>query len=421
MPEISIIMPVYNTAEYLVKSLCSLQQQTYTDFELICVNDASTDDSLAILEEFQKKDNRFVIINHEINCGAACSRNDGLRMARGKYVICLDSDDYFYSNLLEVIHKNAVENDADVVIFGSEIYVKDTMELKKMGYSFQIIDSLEARVLFLPRIRHVPWDKLVKREILLKYQIAFQNILTNEDVLYSFSLMLMAERIVVCDEILLKYCAERPGNLSSMRISKKNYTVEAFYAIYQFILRNNIEEQLKTIFMNILSDNIQKYLSDNMYSIQMRQESLKILLGYQNLIDSLERYSQKKALYPHNRKFVEKLIKGENVCNVGYYEYYSESIADIILEKNNLQKKIALWGCGQNGKKLLHIMRQAKLSVDYVVDENKAIQGTLCGEYIIYSYDRIADNVDTIFITNLEYKKEIEKRTKGKEVLYVWK
>ena len=111
---ISIIMPVFNTSKYLKESIRSILQQTYTEFELICVNDASCDDSLEILRELQQQDRRLVIINHEENRGAAVSRNDGLKIAKGAYVIFLDSDDYFYPNMLEVSYQQAINNNADV-------------------------------------------------------------------------------------------------------------------------------------------------------------------------------------------------------------------------------------------------------------------------------------------------------------------
>ena len=419
MVNISIIMPVFNTGEYLKESIGSILWQSYTEFELICVNDASSDNSLDILREFRQQDDRIVIIHHEVNCGAAISRNDGLKIAKGEYVIFLDSDDYFYQDMLEVSYRHAIENDADVVIFGSE-----TLEngfLKKSGYHFQYIDSAEKKEFFLPRVRHVPWDKLVRKKILLDHAIWFQDIPTNNDVFYSFSTILVSGRIVVCDRYLLKYRYGRFGSLTDIRFSKVNYTVEAFYALFRYCIQNEIEGRLTAVLMNIIADNIQLYLSEESYPLKVRKASLKNLLEHRDMIDALSQYETKNVLYLHNRKFVQKLIQGGEVCNTGYFQYYLEGIEEIIKKRRMYDRKIALWGCGQNGRRLLQLLDDANISVDYVVDENRKIQGEFCGRYKIQAYEEVADKIATVFITNLEYKEVIEGKAIGKEIIYVWR
>ncbi|MDE7430493.1 MAG: glycosyltransferase family 2 protein [Lachnospiraceae bacterium] len=416
---ISIIMPVYNTANYLKESLGSLLRQTYTEFELICVNDASTDDSFSILREFQQRDARLVIVEHDINRGAAVSRNDGLKIAKGEYVIFLDSDDYFYQDMLEVSYQYAVEKNADIVIFGSE-----TMEngvLRKASCHYQCIDSVDKKLLFLPTIRHVPWDKLVKKRILLDHKIWFQDIPTNNDIFYSFAVILMAERIIVCSKELLQYRYGRLGSLTNKRFSGENYTVDAFYALFRFWIRNKMESRLAAAFINLIADNLQLYLSEELYPLKMRRESLEDLLNYKDMINTLSRYEMSNALYPHNRQFVRSLVEKRDVCNMKYFQFYLDSVEEIIKEKRKNGEKIALWGCGQNGRMLLKLLDSRDVLIDYVIDENQEIQGKACGRYQIQSYDEIADKISTVFITNMKYKEAIEEKATGKEVIYVWK
>lgn len=421
MAKISIIMPVYNSAQYLEESLQSIQSQTFQDYELICVNDASKDESLSILRKFQKQDNRIIIINHEMNYGAGISRNDGLKIAKGEFVIFLDSDDLFHRCLLEIAYKNAVMNNADIVVFGSEQINVYTSEVIKMGYPSKIIDYVEKKALFLSQVRHVPWDKLVKRNFLLENEIWFQDIQTNNDIFFSFATVLSAKKIVVCDEILVKYICGRSGSLTAIRTTKKSNIIEAFYALYPFCINREIDEHLKVACMNLITDNIQAYLSNKTYPVEIRRDSLDNLLRYQDMMGELHVYALNNQLYPHNQKFIEKLIKNEDVCNLDYVRYYIESIKDIIDEKRYSHKRIALWGCGQNGKKLLDIIQKNNISIDYVVDENEEKQGQTYGKYKICVYDEIKDKVDTILITNLEYKDAIENRAIEKEVIYVWK
>lgn len=118
---ISIIVPVYNVAPYLPKCLDSLVNQTYRDIEIICVNDGSTDGSLAILKEYVKVDERVKIISRE-NRGISCSRNEALDIAQGEWTMFVDSDDWIDSNTCESALNLALQHQADVVMWA---YVRE--------------------------------------------------------------------------------------------------------------------------------------------------------------------------------------------------------------------------------------------------------------------------------------------------------
>jgi glycosyltransferase involved in cell wall biosynthesis len=117
MPAISVIIPVYNVEKYLRECLDSVIHQTLTDLEIICVNDGSTDGSLAILEEYAKKDSRITIINQE-NQGLSAARNRALKIAKGEYVQFLDSDDYLSKDACEILYHHANEKSLDMLLFG---------------------------------------------------------------------------------------------------------------------------------------------------------------------------------------------------------------------------------------------------------------------------------------------------------------
>ena len=99
MVKVSVVIPVYNVEGYLEECLDSVINQTLEDIEIICINDGSTDNSLEILEEYAKKDNRIKILNQE-NQGISATRNNGLKICKGKYICFLDSDDYLELNAL---------------------------------------------------------------------------------------------------------------------------------------------------------------------------------------------------------------------------------------------------------------------------------------------------------------------------------
>ena len=105
-PLVSVLIPVYNVEKYLERCLDSILKQTLTKIEIICVNDGSTDNSLSILKEYQKKDSRIIIVNKE-NGGLPSARNAGLDRAEGKYVGFVDSDDYIEPNMFQKLYDTA--------------------------------------------------------------------------------------------------------------------------------------------------------------------------------------------------------------------------------------------------------------------------------------------------------------------------
>ena len=128
-PLVSVIIPVHNTEKYLPQCLETVFAQTLTDFEVICVDDGSTDSSLKILQKYQKKDSRLKIYRAD-NVGVSVARNIALSKATGKYIAFIDSDDFAHSQLLSKTTAQAEKTDADIVIFlyRDEYYNKEDTE-----------------------------------------------------------------------------------------------------------------------------------------------------------------------------------------------------------------------------------------------------------------------------------------------------
>lgn len=133
MPAISVIIPVYNVEKYLRRCLDSVLNQTFTDWQAICVNDGSPDNSAQILEEYAKKDSRFIIVTKE-NGGLSDARNAGLPHATGDYILYLDSDDFIHPQTMEIAHSLAVRDGSDIVSFTYDrIYRPQLMVRYKLG------------------------------------------------------------------------------------------------------------------------------------------------------------------------------------------------------------------------------------------------------------------------------------------------
>ena len=150
MPEISVIIPVYNVEKYLRRCLDSLLAQTFTDWHAICVNDGSVDKSGEILAEYAQRDSRFTVVNIP-NSGPACARNVGIERAQGKYVMCVDGDDFIHPQTMEIAHFLAVRDGSDIVSFTYDrSYRPYLMARYKLGLGIENIEPLGIRRRYRP-------------------------------------------------------------------------------------------------------------------------------------------------------------------------------------------------------------------------------------------------------------------------------
>lgn len=209
-PKVSIIIPVYNTERYLRDCLDSVINQTLRDIEIICVDDGSTDRSPEILREYQSKDERITILKQEkSNAGAA--RNRGLSIAKGEYLSFLDSDDFFEHTMLEHMYVCAKNRNAEIVVCEMMLYKEDSCETlpfkwhivkgllpKKKVFSFIDIKRNAFRCI----ISYV-WDKLIKREMIIRNELRFQEQTSYNDAVFAYSAMISAKSITVLDEYLV--------------------------------------------------------------------------------------------------------------------------------------------------------------------------------------------------------------------------
>lgn len=207
--KISIVMPVYNTGAYLEEALESVFAQSFQEFELICVDDASNDKlTKCILEKFQNQYENMRVIRTDSNIGAGEARNSGLLQACGEYVIFLDADDVFADDMLKRMYQSVCENHADVCICGYQaFYIENGRKYfgEKCLPDGYKINSVNREDWFLD-ISTEPWNKLCRIQFLKEYGIYFQSIPSCNDVFYSCMVMANAEkRCYVGDEVFVFY------------------------------------------------------------------------------------------------------------------------------------------------------------------------------------------------------------------------
>jgi glycosyltransferase involved in cell wall biosynthesis len=160
-PKISVVIPVYNVADYIEKCIQSVLAQTFTDIEIIIVNDGSTDNSMQKIEHLIKK-NPLIKVIHQNNQGLSAARNSAMKIAKGDYLTFVDSDDAIAPNFCEMTYQNAKKHQADIVIVDN----RETVKFAKDDFIRKIKnEKTRLKLCLFGKISWVAWGKLYKREL----------------------------------------------------------------------------------------------------------------------------------------------------------------------------------------------------------------------------------------------------------------
>lgn len=193
---ITVIIPVYNVSDYISRTINSVLCQTYKDWELILVDDGSTDDSGDICEAYSATDERIKVI-HQKNGGVSSARNMGIELSSGKYIAFIDGDDYISEYYLETLYNMLVNNDADMSVqiyynmypTGREKSVKENINKIMPAWEFIEFEILDGR-------DTSPCVKLYKSDIIKKHNIRFDENITNlEDMLFLFNYLQVGKSV----------------------------------------------------------------------------------------------------------------------------------------------------------------------------------------------------------------------------------
>ena len=215
MPELSVVVPIYNVAEYLPRCIESILNQTFTAYELILVNDGSTDDSLEICRSYQEQDYRIKVIDKP-NGGLSDARNAGIEAASGTYISFIDSDDFIEPRMLEKSLAALRATESDIVIFDYYQYYQATGQREVIANSFPQgeVFSLKTRPDLLVNIANAAWNKVYKLDLFRSSGIRYPWGCLYEDLGTTYRLLARAERITFINEPLYDYLKDRPGNIT---------------------------------------------------------------------------------------------------------------------------------------------------------------------------------------------------------------
>ncbi len=305
--KVSVIVPIYNSEQYLEKCLDSLLSQSLREIEIICVDDGSTDRSCRILDEYAMRDERVHVL-HQKNQYAGMARNNGLSVAKGEYVIFLDSDDFFDKSLLKKIYLKAKSTEADIVIFGAEKYNMETKAFEKTMLYFNTAFLPKKKVFSRKDVPEhimmittpVPWTKLYNKNFVQQQNLQFQSLQNSNDAYFTLLAMCVADRISYVKEDLVYYRVGQKNNLQSRKSRYPTCFVDAYTALYEELRRRGIFFEVEKSYVEVVLSGC-SYNLDTITDPSARLKIYKAISGERFLASGILEHP--KSYYPDKRQY----------------------------------------------------------------------------------------------------------------------
>ncbi len=279
VPSISIIVPVYNVEKYLKKCIDSILNQSFQNFELILVDDGSTDSSGEICDEYALKDRRVLVI-HKENGGLSSARNEGIKASSAEYVGFVDSDDYISFSMYEFLYNNLIENNADISICGLYNCYENNVYPQYSKKEFYLLNNEQALKMALEgKVFSVHAVNKLYRKSLFE-DVLFPINKLSEDAFTIPKLLLKSRRVVV-NTVPLYFYVHRSGTITTSSYKKKDLDViEAYFQNLKLVeekcpkLKKEAEFRLLWAFMCVLDKMI---MTDDFSDFEKYKKILKTL------------------------------------------------------------------------------------------------------------------------------------------------
>lgn len=423
---VSVIMPIYNAERFLATSIQSVLNQTFKDFELICIDDGSDDLTERMVNEFIKIDKRIKLYKNITNKGAAYSRNKGIQLASGEYLLFMDSDDYIIPELLYETVKCAEEHHSDIVFFEYAItrseriferYVVDRTENYYRIHCNSPINVLNVSVGCFSMWHTAPWNKLYRKRFIINNNLSFQNLTSQNDVYFVIMSYLKAESIVFLRDN--RAFIHNRDHDSSIRITN-NIDVTNGYRAYKRILEELIDADEKPRYVyayfkcyTALLRSIQSKMGKDLYEYLLKNEK-----------ESLKKYDdffvEGHNLYPQLSTFID------NSYESGWF-LDENRVSMIMRDRNNdlwhkfgNNRSVVIWGCGRNGRALLKIADKLGIEYRMVVDNNADIIGSIYQYMVIKPSEIEFDSIKGVIITMNQRDLDVERFLDNNNVEYCY-
>ncbi|MDO4431824.1 MAG: glycosyltransferase family 2 protein [Aerococcaceae bacterium] len=306
-PFFSVCVPVYNAESYLVQCLQSILAQSYTNFEVIVVNDGSTDQSQVLIEQFIQKDRRFKVYIQE-NRGLFATRASALEKAQGTYIVWLDADDYLENTALQTLEALIQQHLVDMVIYNHfELFTDGSRVEGKAIFENETVFSTDKTELFkefmlTSNITSI-WRKAIKRELFqLDAVKQFSKVTMGEDWIWSYYPMTTAEHIVYTSKPLINYRI-LPTSLTSQYDTKLYQTLGSIHQLNMEWLTHSSQSSLSREQIEL------KYLKDMAKTLAYIPGKVTNKSAYLQMLKDIRTNSSLKMLYERYRSQLSMLYR----------------------------------------------------------------------------------------------------------------
>ena len=429
MIKISVIMAVYNSEKYLKECLDSLLSQSLKEIEIICVDDASEDNTAAILEQYRIEDSRIRILRNEENCGAGASRNRGLSEAEGEYLIFLDADDYFEQDMLLSAWKKAVNGAVDVCIFKEDSFWDDGDGVRVFGeYSYvqNIMKGLAEKCCFSPtEVKEVlfnlwngwAWDKLFRKAFVEEKGLQFQELRTTNDAFFVHAALAGAERIAFINDIYVHHRVEVITSLSNRRDSSWEGCCLYLKKLKLYLEKQKSFDLYGKSFINWAAN----FLYWNFWTLNHENRQKLFYALKESMIgeSSLSEYTSNMFYHAFDEWFVRKIAGSRTLeaCGIPIDEMerwniilqIDKSKVDQIFQYADTRRYgVAVWGIGKRGSLFLDKYgNQGKIKKVYDMDPQKIGKKTKSGYRIEEFNPETGEGIHLILVMGASYYKTV--------------
>ncbi len=280
-PQISVIIPAYNVEKYIQRCIDSVLAQTFADYEIIIVNDCSSDSTVEIIRKYYNDNKKIKLIQHEKNKGLALTRNTGMDNAFGEYIFFIDSDDWIQADTLAALFKLAKTSNADIAACGISAVYQDGSRKTLHSQRGMIAGGAQALPLIAnDKIFVTAWNKLYSNELINKYKLRFAD-MYHEDIMFAIETLFYCRLYVTIPDEMYNYY-QTPASIVRGKYTDKHIIsyIKLCSLFNQFVNKINKEDQIlnekaiDSIYYYLMRHNISKikqfYLQNNRYErIQM--------------------------------------------------------------------------------------------------------------------------------------------------------
>ncbi len=305
-PKITVILPVYNVAEFLPRCLRSLENQTFRDFCVIAVNDGSTDASAQILRDFAAAHPYFTVVEQE-NQGVSAARNAGIAMARSEYISFLDSDDFIAPTFLQELYDACEQNKADIACcFYYYYFPAQKLRVQHPFRCAGVYTRQQAmnKLLRDLQLQSYPWNKLYKRSLFTDYDVTYPP-MRFEDVATTHKLFAHANRIAVINRPLYYYTQRKDSFLKTPTPQKINDFIRAAASVRVSLEADGQFEQYQKRFGDLCRKTA-FYCDYYVVKYHMKNRSVKGMADHLRRVRVNLRYYQSDRFHPE--KMADKCV-----------------------------------------------------------------------------------------------------------------